>query len=404
MRINLKLITGLLALVLWIYVNIIISPPIRRNVSTKVEYRNVPKLMRVTPEKAMAEVTLAGTRRDFIIAGRDMVQLTVDLYELRPGNAMLPLKVTTPPGLTVVSIKPAQMEVTGERLVSEKFDVSVEVKGQTDEGFLAEMPNLTPKHVTVEGPEELVKRIASSKVTISLNNARNSVSESLPISLLATSGEVIEGVKVIPEKVNVDITVKDGYPARIVRVKPQFINKTQEGFRLEGYDVIPPEVSITGPGRIIEQTGELLTMPIDLASMKSSSSITALLKPPVETVRVIGSGTVTIGVRVVATEITKHLDGMPLTVERSSNQHCMTSTASYTVILRGFAEQFERASRAEIKAVLDIRKMAPGSYTVPLPCLTGVPDGIEVVEVQPETVQIDITEIVHDAPPAEGSQ
>lgn len=404
MRINLKLITILLAFVLWIYVNIIVSPVVRRTVSTKVEYRNAPVLMRVLPETAMAEVVLTGTRRDFMIAGRDLIQLSVDLYTLRPGSVMLPLKVTTPPGLTVVSIKPAQIEVTGEPLIRKEFDISAEIKGQTDEGFLAEMPNLTPKRITVEGPKELVERIAATQIVVTLNNARNSVSESCPVSLMATSGEIIEGVKIIPEKINVDITVKAGYPGRVIRVMPQFINKPPEGFRLEGFEIVPADVSITGPGRILEQMNELLTMPIDLALMTSSGSITALLKPPVETVRIAGTGTVTVGVRLTAAQVIRQFAGLPLTVKNSSNQHCLVSPSSYTMTLRGFVEQLDRVSRADMNVVLDMRKMAPGSYTVELPCPVGVPEKIEVVEIQPKNVQIEITETVHDTPaPAQGS-
>jgi len=402
MRINLKLVTILLALVLWIYVNIIVSPMIRRTVTTKVEYRNMPQLMRVLPQAAMAEVVLTGTRRDFIIAGRDLVQVSVDLYSLRPGSAMLPLKVTTPPGLTMVSIKPAQIEVTGEPLIRREFDISAEVKGQTDEGFLSEMPNLTPRRVTVEGPKETIERIAVAQVAITLNNSRNSVSESCPVLLLATSGENIEGVKVVPEKVNVDITVKAGYPGRIIRVMPQFINKPPEGYRLEGFDIVPPDVSITGPGRILEQMNELLTMPIDLAMVTSSGSITALLKPPVETVRVAGTGTVIVGIRLAASQIVRQFAGLPLTIKNSSNQHCLVSPSSYTLILRGFVEQLDKVSRADMNLVLDMRKMAPGSYTVDLPCPVGVPDKVEVVEIQPKVVQIEITEIQPDAPKPEG--
>lgn len=403
MRINLKLVTILLALVLWIYVNIIVSPVVRRTVTAKVEYRNMPQLMRVLPQSAVTEVVLTGTRRDFIIAGRDLVQVSVDLYSLRPGSAMLPLKVTTPPGLAMVSIKPAQIEVTGEPLIRREFDISAEVKGQTDEGFLSEMPNLTPKRVTVEGPKETIERIAVAQIAITINNARNSVSESCPVLLLATSGESIEGVKVVPEKINVDITVKAGYPGRVIRVMPQFINKPPEGYRLEGFDVVPPDVAITGPGRILEQMNELLTMPIDLAMMTSSGSITALLKPPVETIRVAGTGTVIVGIRLTASQVVRQFAGLPLTVKNSSNQHCLVSPSSYTLILRGFVEQLDRVSRADMNLVLDMRKMAPGSYAVDLPCPVGVPDKVEVVEIQPKKVQIEITEIPPDPQTPDGT-
>ncbi|HOY68702.1 MAG TPA: CdaR family protein [Candidatus Ozemobacteraceae bacterium] len=397
MRINLKLITVLLAIALWTYVNIIISPVIRRTVKARVEYRNIPQLMRVLPERAEAEIVLTGTRRDFIIANRDLVQLSVDLYTLRPGTAMVPVKVTTPPGLTVVSIKPAQIEVTGETLIRRELDVSAEVRGQADEGFLADLPVLTPRRVVIEGPRDQVEKIAAAQVAVQLNEARNSLTESCRVTLVATSGEAVDNVRVIPEKVNVDITVKAGYPARVIPVKPHFINKPPEGLRLEGFDIDPPDVAVSGPGRILEQTTEILTLPIDLAQLSASASLTALIKPPVESLRVAGSGTVNVKVRLAPSPVTRQIDGLPLTLKNSANQHCLVTPSSYTVILRGFVEQLDKVSTADMNIVLDIRKMAPGSYSVNLPCPVGIPEKIEVIQIQPASVQIEVTEIAPDA-------
>ncbi|MBI3038593.1 hypothetical protein HYY75_06005, partial [bacterium] len=96
-RLNLKVVSLILGLVLWVYVNIVISPVVRRTVACTIELKNKPSLMNVISARDTAQVTLMGTRRDFIFAEKDSIKAVVDLYNLRPvASVSLPIKIITP--------------------------------------------------------------------------------------------------------------------------------------------------------------------------------------------------------------------------------------------------------------------------------------------------------------------
>ena len=110
-RFGLKVVSIFLGIFAWTYVNLVIPPTIRRTISSAIEYRNVPELMRITPASPMVEIEVEGSRRDFIISGTQKVLASVDLYNLRPGRAILPVKVTSASGLNVKTVNPPQIQV-----------------------------------------------------------------------------------------------------------------------------------------------------------------------------------------------------------------------------------------------------------------------------------------------------
>jgi YbbR domain-containing protein len=393
-RINLRFVAFLLALVLWFYVNIIISPTVRRSLNAQIDFRNVPSRMKVIPKRTDAEIVLTGTRRDFIFAGKEAVQASVDLYNMRPGAAFFPLKVTTPSGLSVVAMRPAQIEVTGEPLTTRKMELSIDLKGQVAEGFIAESPMASPSEVLIEGPRDLVEKITACQVSIPINDLKNSLSESKTITVFGPQGIIEKDLRLVPDKAQVTMTVKAGYPARMVPIIPQFINKPPEGFKLENYAFTPAEVSISGPQRVLEQMVNVRTTPIDLALLTASTTLIALLDAPAyENVTISGSNTVSLKIGLGETQLNRTFTGLPIVLKNTSQQHCSVSPASYSLLIKGFPHELSKISPEELTITIDTRAMIQGSYTVPLPCPSGLPGQVEILEIIPPKATIQVAPI-----------
>ena len=399
-RLNVKLVSVLLGFIVWIYVNLVVSPMVRRTVIVPVDYKNLPPLMRVTPKEAEAEIILTGTRRDFIFAGPQSAQALVDLYSLRPGPAMMPLEVTTPSGLSVVSVKPSQMLVTGEALVRKEFEVSVEMRGQTAEGFIAESPRVSPKRVVVEAPPEVMRRISTCQVPVVVDDMKNSISEARLVQVFAETGEVVEDVRVLPDRVKLDVTVKEGYPTRVVPVaSPTFLNKPPEGLRLEGFSVSPEMITISGPARVLERVSRVDPLPVNLATLQGHATVTALIRSPFESVKILGSNTVRVSIQLGRARVVRSMTGVPLRLKRSDRQHGVVSVSSYSIVLEGYTDDLEAISPADLAQELDVRSMAPGSHTIVLACPVKVPENVVIREIRPAGVQVLVAEI----PPPEAT-
>lgn len=393
-RFGLKIISILLGVFAWVYVNLAIPPTIRRTISSDIEYRNMPELMRVSPQSPKVEIEIEGNRRDFIMSGPQKVQASVDLYNLRPGRAILPVKVISASGLNVKSVNPPQIQIDAVALIRKEFPVTVQVIGQPAEGYLAEEPRISPDRVILEGPELVMKRIKNCQVVISLDQVKNSISESAAVNAVFEIGSSNGELRITPERINVDVTVKQGYPKKIVNLaKPVFINKPPEGKKLEDYRVSPEKLMITGPARLIDQLTELGYRPIDLAKVRETASFPLKLEFPGEKVQQVGSAAAFIEITLSDTRVSRIESGLPFELNKNDKQHTSVSVSSYSLEVEGLLRDIDQIRGAGVQMVLDVAKMSPGTYDVPLTVPSGLPENVKVIRIIPETVKIEINEI-----------
>ncbi len=336
-RLWLKILSVLLGIFAWIYVNLVVPPQIRRTLEANVEYRNTPENVKVVPANPSVNLQIEGSRRDFILASRNRQQVSVDLYNLRPGRVQLPVKVTSAPGLSVVSVFPAQIQVEAIPIVKKKYDVKTEILGQPSDGFLANDPVVTPPQVTLEGPESLIKRVSACQIEVNLDQVKNSISEQRQVHVMLESGVTDSELIVNPTKVNVDVTVKHGFPVvTLPLAKPVFINKPPEGLKLEGFKLSPEMVQITGPARLISTLKDISFKPVDLSRVEKSGQIEVKLEMPDEKVRQVSSEPVRLEVTLVETRIIRTYHGLPFELRKGPLQHASVSVSSYSLEVEGY--------------------------------------------------------------------
>jgi YbbR domain-containing protein len=392
-RLGLKVISLLLGIVAWAYVNLVNPPMVRRNIIAEIEYRNKPELMKVLPERPRVEIEIEGSRRDFVMSGAKKAVASVDLYNLRPGKALLPVEVTPSSGLSVKTVKPAQIQIDAVALIRKELPVEIIIRGQTAEGYLAEKPRINPEKVMVEGPQRLVKRIETCLVEVVLEKVKNSISENRPVKVILDSGASQSEIKVIPDEVSVDVTVKQGYPSKIVPLaKPVFLNKPPEGKKLEEFSLYPEKIMLSGPARALEQIDEQGFAPIDLSKLADSASLSLKLEFPHKRINPVGSASAYIDIKLADTKITRLEKGLRFELQKGSQQHTSVSVSSYTIELEGFAMALDRIKTADLKLVLDVEDMKPGVYDVPLTVPSGLPPEVKVLNIYPEAVQIKISQ------------
>jgi len=392
-RVWLKILSILLGIFAWIYVNLVIPPMIRRTLPAEVEYRNLPEMVKIAPAKPTVQVQMEGTRRDFILSSNGRVQVTVDLYNVRPGRAQLPVRVIAAPGLTVVSVSPPQVQIEVIPLARKKFDVKVEVTGRPADGYLADEPRFSPGQVTLEGPESLINRVGSCEVNVDLEQIRNSISEERPVKVILEGGFTSDEITVTPAKIAIGILVKEGEPVKNIPLsKPAFINKSPEGKRLASFTLSTESVAIQGPTRALEALKEVSFKPIDLSALNENASITVKLELP-EKFKLISTETPVLKVFMEDEKVTRTFEGLTFELKKTSNQHASVSVSSYSLEIKGFLQDIEKVRDAQLKIVLDIEKMKPGNYeNIELGAPPGLPEDVSV-KIVPASVSIQVSEL-----------
>lgn len=392
-RIWLKVLSILLGIFAWIYVNLVIPPQIRRTLTAEIEYRNQPELVSIEPAKQTVQVQMEGSRRDFILSNRGKVQVSVDLYNVRPGRAQLPVRVIAAPGLTVVSVSPPQVQIEVIPLTRKVFDVEIKTDNSPADGYIAEAPMIKPDKVTLEGPEKLIKRVTGCTVEVNLDNIKNSISENRPVKILLEPGLSSEEIKISPEEVNLDVLVKQGYPdISIDLARPVFLNSLPEGKKRESARVIPETVVVKGPPKQIKQLKYLTFKPINLSEISETATIPIKLELP-ENTRLVSTETPVLAIEISEIKVVRTYDGLPFELKKSEDQHTSVSVSSYSIEVEGYLSDIDKIRNARLQMILDIEKMKPGSYTVNLAAPTGLPENISVLKIKPEELHIQISKL-----------
>jgi YbbR domain-containing protein len=90
------------------------------------------------------------------------LEVFLDLRDARPGRQPYPVDTTRtrlPAEVVVVSVEPAEIELTLERLDSRPVPVMVSIEGEPAPGFAVEAIRVVPARLNVEGPESALGRI-----------------------------------------------------------------------------------------------------------------------------------------------------------------------------------------------------------------------------------------------------
>lgn len=389
-RFLLKLVSLLIGLFAWIYVNIMIPPLSRRTITTHVTYRNPPQQVIISPENPTIAVELEGSRRDFIFSGEKFVNASLDLYNVRPGKVTIPIEVTPAPGLSVISIYPAQIALEIQPLTTKQFVVEPRITGTPADGFLAE-PRILPSVVTLTGPQENIDEIDQCYLDIDLTNIRNSLSEQRVVKF--TPAQSAMGVDINPSLVTLNVAVKQGYPSKTLPLsEPSFVNTLPPGKILASFDFFPKEISLSGPQRFLDQMSFVNLEPIDLALLATGTTMPLALKLPHKQIHLTYSSIEPyISISIQEKKIQKAFYPVRFKVVANPEYNLDIADTSFTVILEGLPSELEKITNDELATELNIEHLQPGTHMAALPIPEGIPEQLSLSEIIPPSIELIIS-------------
>lgn len=294
-----RILSVILAVILWLQVSgqgYEAQTSIR---SVAVRIRNLPpNLTAVAIEPDTVTVTVRGPRRDVARLTRADVEAVVDLASARPGRMTYLLDgVSVPPGITLVDFQPAQVAVTVAVIKEQEMSVRVRLEGKPADGFVTGQAAVEPARVVLRGPQNLLDKVASVEVPVSVERAREQVRELRPVAVLDKRGEAVDGVAVTPERVQVTVPVSEAVVARQVPVRAVVSGQPPRGYTVLGVETSPDFVTIRGPSDVVEKVAEVITEPVDVSEAREDVRATASLEVPAR-VQVSGDGRVDVVVRI----------------------------------------------------------------------------------------------------------
>lgn len=324
----------------------------------------------------------------------EAVRAVVDLTGLGPGTYAVPVQVQV--GLRpvrVISYSPKTVTLTLERLESREMPIRLVVNGTPAGGFSAEAPVLNRERVVVSGPESRVSKVAEVQAVLDISGASESLTRTLPLQALDASGNPVSGLTLVPDRVTVNVAIRQRFGYRNVVIKVVLQGQVASGYRLTNIAVFPPVITVysDNPQSVTDLPGYIETMPLDITNAKDDLDVLVPLNLP-PGISVVGDQTqVLVRVGVAAIESSVTLPNLRVEVSGLAPGYAATvSPEALTVILSGPMALLDRLQPGDVRVVVNVQDLPPGTHQV-TPTVEVLLSDLRVESIQPETVEVVIS-------------
>ncbi len=325
---------------------------------------------------------------------------TIDLTGLGSGAHELNVLVPDPDQqpVRVLGFNPPKVEVVLERFSSVTFPIMLTVTGEPALGFQADTRSLDIEEVTVSGPESLISQVARVETSLDISSARETFQRNLGLRAVDEDGEVVTGLTITPNRVEVTQTVLQLGQYRELAVQVKTTGQWATGYRLTSISVSPPTITVfsADPESINELPGFVETMPIDLTEASDDIAASVELNLP-EGVSLVGRETVFVQVSIAAIQDNLIVNLPVELIGLSPELSAQLSPATVDVILFGPLPVLEDLTSANVRVVVDVAGKGEGTWQE-TPLVDILPDQVQELGINPSIVEVILTLIPTPTP------
>jgi YbbR domain-containing protein len=359
-----------------------------------IEVRNIDAGLQSVQDltNRTAMLTLRAPQRSLESQQADDFTAIIDLAGLTAGSHEVEVEVTAlNPDVEVIAHEPRQLRVQLEPEISRIVQVEVEVMDSPAFGYDWQEPLSEPKEVEISGPRTHVTQVRSVVAQVFLRNAKSQVEQVRPLSARNSQNLELERVKVEPSTARIVVPVVQPPGRKEVVVRADVKGLPSPNYRLTGVNVDPQTVVLLGsPSALREVPGYVETTPllIEGAIDDVRERLPLILPENVSTLE--DSVFVTVGVAPLESSltVTRH----PVVQGAGDDMRITVSLEEVEVIVSGPLPRLELLGPEEVRVLLDLTGLLPGSHLVQ-PTVV-VPEGIVEEGIIPEAIEVLIESLI----------
>jgi YbbR domain-containing protein len=293
-KLFLKILSLLVASLVWYYIAADRGTEIVRTVTVPLEFLNVPADMSVSSSVREVDIQVSGTRESAVsLSGAIASQ--VDLKGLEAGVHRKPVQALLPSGAKLVEISPSFVELELTKMGSKILPVKLELPEDLPPGYRIEDVLIQPGEVVVKGPEDELADLKNVWVLPSSDQIQSEKEISLPLTASKDiNGETLFMIE--PRQVTLSFNLVKGLPRKKVPVRIETVGEPGKDFQIDAIAVDPPEVTIQGPLESIERIDELFLPPLDVEGVTADITRVLPLESPADDVEIVLGNSVSVKV------------------------------------------------------------------------------------------------------------
>lgn len=277
-----KIIAFVVAVGCWFYVMNDQNPPIENTFTVPVTVLNLPSGYTVVKDIDEAKITIKAQRTLFSSLDISTIKIFVDLNHIDTGNHEVPLQTVLPNGFEIISLDPGKINVYVEKIEEKTVPVKLNISGNPANGNVVAKTSLSMQNVKVQGPFSIINKVTSVIGYLNVTDAKEDNSYSVSLIAVDDKNKEIQGVKILPNSVDVEVSLARGLNKKIVDVKPNVMGDLSDEYILKSYSIDPDKIEISGQDNVLSNISYISTMPISLSDIKKPTTIKATLDVPKE--------------------------------------------------------------------------------------------------------------------------
>ncbi len=375
----------LIATVAWLYVATAQNPLVERAMTLDLHVRGLSTNEVIVQAPGRVQVRLQGPRSALAFLSPALLDASVDLTGLKPGEHRVPIYVATPPDVRTVERTPPDALVVLDTLTRERLLVELSLIGKPAEGMTLGPSRVVPDHVMISGAATQVEEVRHALVTLDVTTLRQQLVMSVPVHLVDANGQEIRGLAVDPSIVEATLPVREAAIAKIVPVVPTIVGSPQPGLTITAVTADPATVTLSGPGSLLQNVTAAATAPVDLAGARGDLTrrVALVLPGGITASRPQAAVTVHIGRALLSTvfrSVPVHVIGVPRgTVARIVPQRV-------EVQIEGPQEILQRLTPSAVTVEVQAAGQKPGEHRLALRAV--LPPGVRLLVIRPADVLV----------------
>ncbi len=399
------LVALVLSALVWVVWTLEQNPSTQELIDDDIQVDEVnlgPSLVLASPIQPV-RVTVGGPRENI---GRLTVRdfsARVNLVGIGSGVHQLPVEVAVADAaMEVVRVTPETVTVQIDPFEVRAFEVTARLESAPAVGFRAELNDVesSPASVQVSGGASEVDEVASVVAILSLEGATSDVSTQALLIPADRGGNEVEDVHLDPQTAQVRVPITRITSRKRVPVLAELVGSVAPGFFVREISVVPTTVEVQGQPEDIERVSAVSTVALDIDGARGDVEGNVAFDSPVGLRVLSDEPTAAIVVVVEPLADTTTIQAAVVAVNLEPNLSAAVSQPSVQVVVGGSVETLQELRAGDVVAELDVSNLSPGRHQL-RPVIT-VPPGIEISQVTPPVLTVELQRDESDVPAAQG--
>ncbi len=348
-------------------------------------------------------VTIGGPKQNLEQLRVNDFVARVDLAGIGAGVHQVPVEVqVSDPAVEVVRITPDTVTVQIDPFEIRAFEVTARLESAPAVGYRTDLNKVAsnPTSVQVSGGASDVDEVTSVVANLSLEGATSDVSTQALLVPTDRGGNEVENVHLDPQTAQVRVPITRITSRKRVPVLAELTGSVAPGFFVRDISMVPTTVEIQGEPEDIERVSGVSTVPLDIDGARGDVEGDVAFDIPVGVMVLSNEPTAAIVVVVEPLADTTTIQAAVVAVNLEPNLAAAVSQPSVQVVVGGSVETLRELRAGDVVAELDLSNLSPGRHQL-RPVIT-VPPGIEITQVTPPVLTVELQREVSDVPAPQG--